>query len=140
MKIVVIDGQSGRLGSQIIEGLLTAGLDASHEIIAVGTNALATGSMLKAGAMRGATGENAVRVACRDAGIITGPVGIVVADALMGEITPAMAVSVGQSGACRVLLPVNRCQTHIAGLPPLSRTQLVSAAIAKIAALCAPKA
>ncbi len=138
MKIVVIDGQSGRLGSQLVEGLLAAGLDAPHEIIAVGANALATSSMLKAGASRGATGENAVRVASRDADVIAGPIGIVVADALMGEITPDMAVAVGQSRACKVLLPVNRCQTRIVGLPQLPRTQLLNAAIAEIIALCAP--
>lgn len=136
MRIVVIDGQSGRLGSQLVEGLLAAGLAENNEIRAVGTNVLATSSMLKAGAACGATGENPVVVACREADVITGPIGIVIADALLGEITPVMAAAVGQSRACKVLLPVNRCRNLIVGLTALSRTQLVEAAVSQIASLC----
>ena len=97
MKVVVIDGQSGRMGQLLIERAKAAGLPC--EIMAVGTNAIATAAMLKAGASAGATGENPVLVACRTADIIVGPIGILSADSLMGEITPAMAVAVGQSGA-----------------------------------------
>ena len=136
MRIVVIDGQSGRLGCQVIEGLLAAGLGEKNAIAAVGTNVLATSAMLKAGAHSGATGENPVLVACRNADILVGPIGIVIADALMGEITPAMAVAVGQSGAAKVLLPVNRCNNLIPGLASLTRSQLVEAAVAQIADLC----
>ena len=136
MRIVVIDGQSGRLGCQVIEGLIAAGLDERHTLIAVGTNALATSAMLKAGAVNGATGENPVVVACRDADVVVGPIGIVIADALMGEITPAMSVAVGQSPAAKVLLPVNRCNNLIPGLASLTRSQLVEAAVAQVIALC----
>ena len=97
MKLVVIDGQSGRVGALLVERVRAAGLPL--ELLAVGTNAIATAAMMKAGAQRGATGENPVLVACRDADIIAGPIGILIADALMGEITPAMAVAVGQSRA-----------------------------------------
>ena len=89
MKLVVIDGQSGRTGALLVERIRAAGLPL--ELLAVGTNAIATAAMMKAGAQRGATGENPVLVACRDADIIAGPIGILMADALMGEITPAMA-------------------------------------------------
>ena len=87
MKIVVIDGQSGRLGAQLIEALAARLPMDQHQLIAIGANSLATSAMLKAGAQQGATGENPVLVACRDADIIAGPIGIVIADALLGEIT-----------------------------------------------------
>ena len=105
MKLVVIDGQSGRTGALLVERVRAAELPL--ELLAVGTNAIATAAMMKAGAQRGATGENPVLVACRDADIIAGPIGILMADALMGEITSAMAVAVGQSRAQKVLL--RRC-------------------------------
>ena len=93
MNIVVIDGQSGRMGQLFIEKARAAGI--AEPITAIGTNALATAAMLKAGATQGATGENPVLVACRSADIIVGPIGILVADAMLGEITPEMALAVG---------------------------------------------
>ena len=87
MKILIIDGQSGRLGAQLIEALAARLPMDQHQLIAIGANSLATSAMLKAGAQQGATGENPVLVACRDADIIAGPIGIVIADALLGEIT-----------------------------------------------------
>ncbi len=138
MKILIIDGQSGRLGAQIIEGLRKAGLSAPHQLIAVGTNALATSGMINAGADQGASGENAVVVQCRRADIIAGPIGITLADAMLGEITPAMAVAVGQSSAARVLLPSDRCSTFVIGASPLSRKQQIDAAVQQILALCSP--
>ena len=134
MDIVIIDGQGGGFGRALIEALRADGV--TQEIVAVGTNALATSAMLKAGAQQGATGENPVLVACRDADIIAGPIGIVIADALLGEITPSMAAAVGQSAAIRVLLPVNRCATQVAGVPVLTRVQLIEAAVDKIESLC----
>ena len=134
MDIVIIDGQGGGFGRALIEALRAGGV--TQEIVAVGTNALATSAMLKAGAQQGATGENPVLVACRDADIIAGPIGIVIADALLGEITPSMAAAVGQSAAIRVLLPVNRCATQVAGVPVLTRVQLIEAAVDKIESLC----
>ena len=113
MKIMVIDGQGGRMGKSIVEQIKKAFPE--DEILAIGTNGIATAAMLKAGADAGATGENPVIVGCRTADLIIGPMGIVIADSLMGEITPAMAVAVGQSRAKKVLLPVNRCQHFIVG-------------------------
>lgn len=136
MQILIIDGQSGRMGAQLIEGLRKAGLSPEHGITAIGTNALATGAMLKAGADQAATGENAVLVQCRKADIIAGPLGIVLADALLGEITPQMAVAVGQSDACRVLLPVSQCKTTVVGTTTKTRAQLIDEAAAHILQLC----
>ena len=118
MKLVVIDGQSGRMGQLFIERVRAAGLPC--EITAIGTNAIATAAMLKAGANQGATGENPVLVACRTADIIAGPIGILSADSLLGEITPAMAVAIGQSGAKKLLLPVNQCSNIVVGTQNLS--------------------
>ena len=136
MKLLIIDGQSGRLGAQIIEGLKKAGLSDQHHIVAVGTNALATSGMINVGANQGATGENAVIVQCRTADVIAGPIGIVLADAMLGEITPAMATAVGASNAARVLIPSDRCSTYVIGVTPMTRKQQIDAAVAQILALC----
>ena len=128
-KILVIDGQGGQLGSQIVKELL-AKFPGVH-ITAVGTNAVATASMIKAGAPNAATGENPVIVACRKADII-GPIGIVIADALLGEVTPAMAVAVGQADATRILIPMNKCENMVAGVSSLSTTTLIQDAISKV--------
>ncbi len=130
MKILIIDGQGGRLGKTLTERLRQALPEA--ELCAVGTNSIATAAMLKAGADEGATGENPVVVNCRDADVIVGPIGITVADALSGEITPRMAVAVGQSRAEKVLLPVNRCRNHIVGVADLSVTKLADEAVEHI--------
>jgi len=134
MKLVVIDGQSGRTGALLVERVRAAGLPL--ELLAVGTNAIAT-AMMKAGAQRGATGENPVLVACRDAAIIAGPIGILMADALMGEITPAMAVAVGQSRAQKVLLPVNsNCGKIVVGVRDLTLSQIMDEAVEVLRELC----
>ena len=133
MKILVIDGQGGGLGRQLV-GAIKAALP-SVEITAVGTNSAATGAMLKAGADHAATGENAVIVACRRADVIVGPIGIVIADALLGEISPAMAVAVGQSAAKRVLIPVNHCDNIVAGVSEIPVGALVQQAVEKICGL-----
>lgn len=130
MKILVIDGQGGGMGRQIVTELKTACPDAV--ITAVGTNSAATAAMRKAGAHITATGENAVVVGARRADVIVGPVGIVIADALQGEITPKMAVAVGQSEAKRVLIPVNHCDNLVAGVGQQSLGQLIDSAIALI--------
>lgn len=127
MKVVVIDGQSGRMGQLLIERARAASLPC--EILAVGTNSLATAAMLKAGASAGATGENAVLVACRTADIIAGPIGILSADSLMGEISPAMAMAVGQSNAKKVLLPVNQCSNIVVGTQKLTLSKLMDEAV-----------
>ena len=130
MKLVVIDGQSGRTGALLVERVRAAGLPL--ELLAVGTNAIATAAMMKAGAQRGATGENPVLVACRDADIIAGPIGILMADALMGEITPKMAVAIGQSPAKKVLIPVNRCQHFVVGCRDVSMGEYVKLAVEEV--------
>ena len=127
MKVVVIDGQSGRMGQLLIERARAASLPC--EILAVGTNSLATAAMLKAGASAGATGENAVLLACRTADIIAGPIGILSADSLMGEISPAMAMAVGQSNAKKVLLPVNQCSNIVVGTQKLTLSKLMDEAV-----------
>ena len=134
MKILVIDGQGGGLGKQLVAALSARCSQA--QLTAVGTNSLATSAMRKAGAVRTATGENAVVVNCRHADIIVGPIGIVIADALLGEITPAMAAAVCQSGAKRVLIPVNHCDNYIVGVPEQPISDLVAAAVQKVTDLC----
>ena len=134
MNILVIDGQGGQLGSALIKAIKSSFSDIS--ISAVGTNATATAAMLKAGAQQAATGENPVIVACRKANVIVGPVGIVIADSLFGEITPRMAVAVGQAEATRILLPVNKCDNLIAGVPELGMSVLVEDTVKKLKALC----
>lgn len=115
MKILVIDGQGGRLGRKLTESIRKAFPEA--EITAIGTNSLATENMMKSGcADHLATGENAVIVGARSAEMIVGPVGIATADALMGEISPAMANAVASSPAYRVLIPMNLCRTYVAGV------------------------
>ena len=133
-KVLVIDGQGGGLGRQLVSALAAACPEA--ELTAVGTNSLAANAMLKAGASRVATGENAVVVNCRRADVIVGPIGIVIADALLGEITPAMAAAVCQSGAKRVLIPVNHCDNYIVGVPEQPIGDLVTAAVQKVTDLC----
>ena len=133
-KVLVIDGQGGGLGRQLVSALAAACPEA--ELTAVGTNSLAANAMLKAGASRAATGENAVVVNCRHADVIVGPIGIVIADALLGEITPAMAAAVCQSGAKRVLVPINHCENYVVGVPDQPVSQLVAAAARKVKELC----
>ena len=113
MKIIVIDGQGGKMGKGVVEQLKKA--HPELELIAVGTNSIATSAMLKAGADAGATGENPVVVNSRDADIIIGPIGIVIANSLLGEITPAMAVAVGSSPAQKILIPSSRCHQFVSG-------------------------
>lgn len=138
MNIIVIDGQGGRMGAQLIEGIRTAGLPL--DVTAIGTNVLATSAMLKAGANRGATGENPVIAACRDAQVIVGPIGILAADSLLGEITPAMAVAVGQSRAVKLLLPVNQCKNIVVGTQQMTLAQLVAEAVTQLKQLCGERA
>lgn len=133
MNILVIDSQGGGIGKQLVaaikQNLPTA------VITAVGTNGAATSAMLKAGADNAATGENAVVVGCRRADVIVGPIGIVIADSLFGEITPAMAVAVGQSAAKRILIPINHCDNIVAGISELSVVKLVQSAVDEMGAL-----
>ena len=123
MKIVVIYGQGGKMGAAIIQALNSKWIQG--KIMAGGTKSWATGAMLAAKPTAGATGENAVIVNCRHADYIIGPIGIIVADALHGEITPAMSAAIGQSRGKKILLPVNRCNTHVIGVQEQTLTEYI---------------
>lgn len=127
LNIVIVDAQGGGVGRQLVAAVRQE-LPGSR-ITAAGANSAATAAMLKAGADRGATGENAVVVACRRADVILGPVGIVIADAMLGEITPRMAAAVAQSGAKRILIPFDHCDNIIVGVPETSMKNLVRQAV-----------
>ena len=130
MKILVLDGQGGKIGGYLAEALRREVPDA--HIIALGTNSIATSMMLKNGAHAGATGENPVIVNCKNADIIAGPMGITVANSLLGEITPKMAVAIGESPALKVLVPINRCNTIIAGTQDLPISDYIKLALQQI--------
>lgn len=123
-KIVIIDGQGGGFGKALIEKLCQQRPD-NCRIIAVGTNSMATAAMMKAGADVGATGENPVVVNSATADIIAGPMGIVLANSMLGEFTPAMAAAVAGSSAQRVLIPVTKCSTFVAGVVEKPLTQYI---------------
>lgn len=128
MRVLIIDAQGGGVGRYLV-AMIKQRLP-QIEITAVGTNSTATTAMLKVGADHAATGENAVVVCCRKADVIIGPVGIVIADSLYGEITPAMAKAVGQSLAKRILIPINHCDNMIVGVPDLNIGKLAQQAVA----------
>lgn len=133
MKILIIDGQGGRIGRQLVE-LITERFSGA-DITAVGTNSIATSAMIKGGAKNAATGENAVLTACRKADVIIGPLGITVADSLLGEVSPAMAVAVGQADAVRIFIPMSRCSNIVAGTGEESVSALIEDAVDKLAQL-----
>lgn len=137
MRITVIDGQGGQLGALLVKEI-SAKLQGA-ELTAIGTNAAATAAMLKAGAKNAATGENPVLVACRRSDVIVGPIGIVIADALLGEVTEKMAAAVARADAVRILIPMNRCDTLVAGVPNLNAGALIADAVAKVGAVIAGK-
>lgn len=133
MHILVIDAQGGGIGRQLVAQIREELPDTV--ITAVGTNSLATSAMLKAGADAGATGENPVVVNCRDADVIAGPIGILAADSLLGEVTPAMAVAVGQSPARKLLLPVNHCNNVVVGTQSMTLSKLMDEAVELLRAM-----
>lgn len=130
MKITVIDGQGGRIGKTIIEQIKKKHPDI--ELYAIGTNSIATSAMLKAGADYGATGDNAVIVNAQDSDLIIGPIGIVFANSLLGEITPAIAAAIGASKAYKILIPVNRCNHFVAGCEASSMSDYIRIAVEKL--------
>lgn len=130
MTILVIDAQGGGIGRQLVSAIVDNMPEA--KVIAVGTNTSATAAMIKAGAHSAATGENAVVVGCRKADVIVGPIGIVIADSMLGEVTPNMALAVAQSNAKRILIPFNYCDNIIAGVSNFSTSVLVSSAVSEI--------
>ncbi len=130
MNILIIDGQGGQLGAQLVKEILSQFSDV--DLMAIGTNAVATASMLKAGAKKAATGENPVCVACRKADVVIGPIGIVVADSLFGEVTEKMALAVARTDAVRILIPMNKCDNLIAGVPNLNTAALIDDVLVKL--------
>lgn len=130
MKILIIDAQGGGIGKQLV--LAVKGSMPDAVVTVVGTNSAATSAMLKAGADHAATGENAVVVNSRKADVIIGPVGIVIADALFGEITPLMAKAVAQSSGKRILIPVNHCDNIVVGVGDLNLNRLIQDVIREL--------
>ena len=126
MKILVIDGQGGGVGKALVEALKKRLPE--QPILALGTNAMATAGMLKSGADQGATGESAIVYNCRDADVILGPIGIVLAHSMLGELSPAMAQAVGESRAVRILIPIGKCRTKIAGLGEVTLSAAIESA------------
>ncbi|MBM7868053.1 DUF3842 family protein [Heliobacterium gestii] len=114
MRIAVIDGQGGGIGRHIVERIRQE-LPDDIDILALGTNAMATAAMLKAGANDGATGENAMVQNLPEVDIIAGSVAIVMAHSMLGELTPAMAEAVGRAKAKKIMIPLNRSRIEIAG-------------------------
>ena len=128
--VIVIDGQGGRIGKLLVEQL--AARAEQIDLVCIGTNSIATSTMLKAGAARGATGENAIIVNCRTADFIIGPLGIVIADSMLGEISPAIACAIGQSPATRLLIPLNLCSSVVIGAGNTGIKELIALTIAQL--------
>ncbi len=133
MNILIIDAQGGGIGRQLVAAIKSE-LPGSVSVTAVGTNSTATSAMLKAGADIAATGENAVIVNSRKADVIVGPIGIVIADSLYGEITPKMAEAVAQSSARRLLIPINHCDNIVIGVGDLHIGRLIQKVIDELKA------
>jgi hypothetical protein len=130
LKIVIIDGQGGKMGKMLAEQLKLSLPE--YKLYAIGTNGIATAAMLKAGADFGATGENPVVYNSADADIITGPMGIVVANSFHGELTPAMALAVSQSRAHKVLIPIDKCNISVVGTQDLPFSEYVRLAVQQV--------
>ena len=130
MRVTVIDGQGGGIGKALVEALHTR--DTNIEIVAVGTNATATANMMKGGTALGATGENAVVFNCKKTDVIVGPIGIVMANAMLGEITPKMAEAVSSSDARLYLIPMNRCHANVIGIENKKLSEYITEAVERI--------
>ena len=128
MKIAVIDAQGGGIGKVIVEQLRKA-LGTGVEIIVLGTNALATSAMMKAGANEGATGENAICYSSRHVDVIVGTIGIIAANSMLGEVTPAMAQAISESPAKKILVPFNRCHIEVVGTTGETLPQLIESLV-----------
>lgn len=128
MRIAIMDGQGGGIGCALIERLSGKG----HTLVALGTNSLATSAMLRAGADEGATGENAICFCASRCDVIAGPIGILAANALLGEVSPAMAAAVASSEARKVLIPSLRCNIAVAGTQKMTLSQYAEDAARRI--------
>ena len=137
LQILVIDGQGGGIGKNLIEQIRKANLPVF--ITATGTNALATSVMLKAGADQGASGENAILFNLQNADIIVGPLGILFANAILGEISPAIATATASCPKPKILIPVTKCHAFIMGIQEKPMTQYIEEAIEKIKSYLGPQ-
>ena len=133
MKVIVMDGQGGKMGAALVKRIKEE--LPQIQLYAIGTNSIATAAMLRAGADAGATGENPVIVNVRDADVVAGPIGILAANALYGEISPAMACAVAECPAVKLLLPVNRCNNIVIGVREQPLSEYLKEAVQRIAAL-----
>ncbi len=131
MRIAVIDGQGGGIGKAVV-ARLRADFGTDVEILALGTNAVATGNMLKNGADAGATGENAVRVNAGKVDIIIGPMAILMSNSMLGEITSVMAGAVSESPARKIIVPLNLCNVHIIGVQALKISEAMDQVAAEV--------
>lgn len=130
LKVAVIDGQGGGIGSALIERIKKEGLDL--KIMALGTNSNATANMLRGGADEAATGENAIVYNSARVDVIIGVVAIVMANSMMGELTPKMARAIGESDALKILIPTSRCNIKIAMPQEFNIQQSVEYAVMKL--------
>jgi len=131
MTICVIDGQGGKIGSVIIAKLKER-LRERVEIIALGTNSLATQTMMKARANRGASGENAIVTTLKKADVIVGTINILMANSMLGEFTPRMAQAVGESDAAKYILPITQSTLFVIGAAELSIPQMVDRLVEEV--------
>lgn len=133
LRIAAVDGQGGGVGKALVEKLRQVYGKDVH-ILALGTNSLATSSMLKAGADVGATGENAIVINAGRVDVVMGALGILSADSMLGEITSAMASAIGRSEAQKILVPINKCNLTVAGVQPMQFADYIAEAVAAVAA------
>jgi hypothetical protein len=131
MVVVVMDGQGGGIGAAVIKALRTA-VKEDVEILALGTNSVATARMMKAGANRGATGENAIVQTCPKADVIMGPLAVLMAHAMMGEVTPRMAEAVSMSKARKILIPLTQEKVALVGITADPLPHLVEQAVKRV--------
>ncbi len=135
-RALIVDGQGGGIGAQLAK-MLAKELPAGWELIAVGTNVTATGAMLRAGASQGATGENAVVYNAARADLIMGPIGVLLANGILGEVSPAMAAAVSGSAAVKILIPTSTCGVYVAGTEELRLEDYLRLAVEQARAVMA---
>ncbi|MCE5191480.1 MAG: DUF3842 family protein [Coriobacteriales bacterium] len=132
LRIMVVDGMGGRIGQEIVSRLRAA-FGEDVEVLAVGTNSAATSAMLKAGANRGATGENAMRITAREADVLIGPLSVLIPDSMMGEVTPLMAEGLALSSAKKIMLPLTNPRIDLVGITKTPLPHLLEEAIQLVA-------